>query len=1290
MAGSELTSKPQVLLGPSVLAEFRAQRLLAELQAQLPGLRGIAARQLVFVQGPAQAPDAQERLQALLGAAPAAFPAAQLRLLVVPRLGTVSPWSSKATDILRVCGFADIQRVEQGRLLLLDGVDQLPAAALPILHDRMTESLLPADADLSRLFAAQDRRPLREVPLLEGGQAALVQANQDWGLALSADEIDYLAAHFQGAGRNPTDAELMMFAQINSEHCRHKIFNASWTIDGEPHHDSLFAMLKRSFAATPEGVLSAYKDNAAVVQGPVAPRYLRHPDRRYAPVEEPIHLLMKVETHNHPTGISPEPGAATGAGGEIRDEAATGRAGRPKAGLCGFTVSNLNIPDFGQPWELALPHPARMATALQIMLEGPIGAAAYNNEFGRPNLCGYFRSYQAQMPDGAHIGYHKPIMIAGGMGNVRGGHVEKQVVEPGAKLIVLGGPAMLIGLGGGAASSMATGASDAELDFASVQRANPELERRCQEVIDCCAALGEYNPIVSIHDVGAGGISNALPEIIDADGRGGRVQLRDINSADASLSPMEIWCNESQERYVLAVRAEDTYKLEAMCARERCPMAIVGEATLVPQLQVQDALSDHQPVDLPMPVLLGKAPQMHRDVRRGERPLAALPAAAELPDVSELVQRVLHHPTVASKSFLITIGDRAVGGLTARDQMVGPWQVPVADYALTTASFDSYCGEAMAMGERPVLALKNAAASARMAVGEALTNLVAAGVNRLENVRLSANWMAAAGHGDEDARLFDAVKAVGAELCPALGLAIPVGKDSLSMRTVWQQDGEQHQQHSPMSLVISAFATTDDVRQARTPQLSDDPQSRLLLLDLAGGRQRLGGSILAQICSSFGEQVPDLDDAAAFKRVLEALGGLIADGRITACHDRSDGGLLVSLLEMAFAGCCGLQIDLSALGDDPLAAAFCEELGLVLQVPAASLDQVQAALGCAGATLTELGGVSGDGQISIAHGGSPWFSAPRQQLQRDWAETSYRMAALRDDPQCALEEFEGIGAAEQRLEVDLPFAFDGSRTPAISTARPKVAILREQGVNSHLEMAYAFDAAGFEPIDVHMSDVLGGKDDLRSYAGMVACGGFSYGDVLGAGQGWARSILFNPQARALFADFLADPGRFALGVCNGCQMFSTLSELIPGAEHWPRFVRNRSEQFEARYSQVQIPENNSVMLSGMAGARLPVVVAHGEGRAQFPDAGAIQALSEQQQITMRFVQGRDPAQRYPANPNGSPEGITGLSNADGRVTILMPHPERNIRATSNSWQPEGWAEFSPWIEMFRAARRWVG
>jgi phosphoribosylformylglycinamidine synthase len=1279
----------ELFLGGESLSSFRIERLLQRLKAQAPELTALRVLDFFMVAG--EGTD-KAILAGLLDAQSRPFPGADCAAYVVPRIGTLSPWSSKATDIARVCGLAGVERIERGRAYLFSGPKELPPALWAELHDPMTESVLHSAAGLSGVFAQQPARQLRSVELLAGGKTALENANCDWGLALSAQEIDYLADYFGEARRNPTDAELMMFAQINSEHCRHKIFNGSFTIDGEPQARTLFEMIKLSHAAAPQGVLSAYKDNAAVIAGNVAARMFPDSAHRYALHTEPVHILMKVETHNHPTGISPHPGAATGAGGEIRDEAATGRGARPKAGLCGFTVSNLRIPGFGQPWEQDLGKPANMASALSIMLDGPIGAAAYNNEFGRPNLNGYFRTYEARLPDGSLRGYHKPVMIAGGYGNIRAGHVEKLRVPAGARLIVLGGPAMLIGLGGGAASSMATGSSTAALDFASVQRANPELERRCQEVVDACWALGEANPILSIHDVGAGGISNALPELIHADGRGGTIHLRDIQCADPALSPMEIWCNEAQERYVLAVNADRLELVAAICARERCPYAVVGEARAEQRLLVDDG-GKAAPVDMPMPVLLGKSPRIQRNTKRAPARFGGFDHRAI--DLAEAAQRVLRLPAVAAKTFLISIGDRTVGGLTVRDQMVGPWQVPVADCAVTASGFESLTGEAMAMGERPLLALLDAPASGRMAVGEALTNIAAARIGQLGDVRLSANWMAAAGHGDEDARLYDTVRAVGEVLCPQLGLAIPVGKDSLSMRSVWRQDGEPRTQTAPLTLIVSAFAPVADVRAALTPQLrTDQGDTRLLLIDLGNGRNRLGGSALAQVYGAVGKYPPDLDDPQQLKHAFIQVQRLNAAGKVLAYHDRSDGGLFAALCEMAFAGHCGIDIVLDVLGDDPLAALFSEELGMLLQVRAADAEFIRVQLADGGLDVADIGAPSAKDRLVFRYRGRELYAAPRGQLHQLWAETSYRMAALRDDPDCALEEFESVGAADDPgLSVQLSFAVPppASRlSPPGAASRPRVAILREQGVNGHIEMAYAFHAAGFESVDVHMSDILEGRVALDGFSGLVACGGFSYGDVLGAGQGWAKSILFNARAREQFQTFLARPDRFALGVCNGCQMFAALKEIVPGAAHWPAFRRNRVEQFEARWTMVEVTPSRSLFFAGMAGSKLPVAVAHGEGRPEFAAAGDLGALRAGSQLALRFVDNRGAvAARYPQNPNGAAAGITGLCNEDGRITILMPHPERSVAGTVGSWWPQQWTDKTPWFQLFVNAREWV-
>ncbi|MGQ0700184.1 MAG: phosphoribosylformylglycinamidine synthase [Panacagrimonas sp.] len=1279
-----------VVTSAARLSSFRIARLIERLRPHAPELRSLLVQDFFLVEGEAE----PAALRRLLGDGPGSLPDGHGRLFVVPRLGTVSPWSSKATDIARVCGLGGVRRIELARVIVPGGVTQLPPAAWGELHDPMMESLLNSETELAHVFDTQPPRPLRRVPVLKGGRAALVKANRQWGLALSEEEIDYLVQHATNSKLDPSDAELMMFAQVNSEHCRHKIFNAEFTVDGAVQPLSLFQMIQESYKASPAGVLSAYKDNAAVIEGFTAMRWFPKSNRVWRAQVEPVGILMKVETHNHPTGISPYPGAATGAGGEIRDEAATGRGGKPKAGLCGFTVANLRIPDFVQPWEAKLPRPPHMASALAIMLDAPIGAAAYNNEFGRPNLAGYFRTFEAVTPDGRNRGYHKPIMIAGGYGNIRVSQVEKLEVVEGAKLVVLGGPAMLIGLGGGAASSMATGTSSADLDFASVQRANPELERRCQEVIDACWALGKTNPILSIHDVGAGGISNALPELVHADGRGGHFKLRDVLSADPALSPMEIWCNESQERYVLALSEPGVEVLRKLCERERCPMAVVGTATAARQLIVEDADATHA-VDMPMPVLLGKPPRMRRETRRVATtfpPLTMMEGLNTAPGFLEAVMRVLRHPAVASKQFLITIGDRTVGGLTVRDQMVGPWQVPVADCAVTATGFEATTGEAMSMGERPVLALLDGPASGRMAVGEAITNIAAARIAKLSDVRLSANWMAACGQFDEDARLFDTVRTVGAELCPQLGIAIPVGKDSLSMKSVWQADGVTHNQTAPLTVVISAFAPVSDVRLSLTPQLRTDlGDTALLLIDLGNARKRLGGSILTQVYGQIGDEAPDLDKPAQLKSAFDLVQGWNAAGKLLAYHDRSDGGLVATLCEMAFAGHCGLRVT----GLDA-AALFCEELGMVLQVRAADSAALLAEAKKAGLAAQRIGAPRADDRIVFAHEGRSLLAQSRTSLFRTWSEPSYRMARLRDNPDCADEEYKALGrASDPGLSVQLAVTPPPDPVPSAKTKGrrklPRVAVLREQGVNGQAEMAYAFHAAGFESVDVHMSDVLEGRVKLRDFQGLAACGGFSYGDVLGAGQGWAKTILFNARGRDEFQSFLADTAKFALGVCNGCQMFAALQELVPGAEHWPMFRRNRSEQFEARWTMVEILESKSILFSGMAGSRLPIAVAHGEGRAEFRSGSHLETMQSAGQIAMRFVdRAGDAATRYPANPNGSPAGITAVCNDDGRITALMPHPERTIHGLTGSWWPESsCGEKTPWFRMFENARAWV-
>jgi len=1289
------------LPGAPAYSRFRLDKFLEDLRDLRPGVTAVAARHMHFADLSRELDERELRLlKRLLRYGPSrevAFPEGAF-LLVVPRFGTISPWSSKATDIAHNCGLDAVRRLERGiawQIVARRPLDpeELHQLAAP-LHDRMTESVVLRSDDAERLFERHAPAPLGLVDALGGGRAALAAANGALGLALSDDEIDYLLSHYQGAGRNPTDAELMMFAQANSEHCRHKIFNASWIINGEAKPKSLFAMIRNTHEKSPGGVLSAYRDNAAVMEGWVAERFFPAPgNARYDFVEEPVHILIKVETHNHPTAISPFPGAATGAGGEIRDEGATGLGAKPKAGLAGFSVSNLRIPGFEQPWELGGPgYPGRIATPLEIMRDGPIGAAAFNNEFGRPNLAGYFRTYE-QLVDGVVRGYHKPIMIAGGLGNVRAPHVEKGEVSPGAKLVVLGGPAMLIGLGGGAASSMSSGESTEDLDFASVQRGNPEIQRRAQEVIDRCWAMGDDNPIMLIHDVGAGGLSNALPEVIDHSRLGGRIELRDVPNDEPGMSPMAIWCNEAQERYVLAIAAGRLEEFAAICARERCPWAMVGETTQQRRLLVSDRLFGNTPVDMPVEVLLGKPPRMTRVAERVQGRGDELPRDI---DLREAALRVLRLPAVADKTFLVTIGDRSVGGLTARDQMVGPWQVPVADVAVTTSGYRGDTGEAMAMGERTPLAVLDGPASGRMAVGEAITNIAAAAIPSLGHVRLSANWMAACGEAGEDAALFDTVRAVGEELCPSLGVAIPVGKDSLSMRTRWETSEGERAVIAPLSLIVSAFAPVEDVRRTLTPQLRlDAGDTVLLLVDLGAGRNRLGGSALAQVYGRTGTRPPDLDDPSRLAAFFAAIQDLNAAGHLLAYHDRSDGGLFATLVEMAFAGHCGLEIDIASLRGEPHAVLFCEELGAVIQLRGHSLEDVRGALATAGLAdcVAVVGRPTGDDRVRIMQGDRVLLDEARRDLRDAWSQTSYRMQALRDHPDCAREEHAArLDDDDPGLYADLSFdPGEDIAAPFVGRgARPRIAVLREQGVNSQVEMAAAFHHAGFEAVDVHMSDLLAGRRTLDEFRGLVACGGFSYGDVLGAGEGWAKSILFNPRARDLFEAYFTRPDTFALGVCNGCQMMSALKEIIPGAALWPRFVRNRSEQFEARFGLVRIDESGSALTAGMVGSVTPIVVSHGEGRAEFRDREHESACLQARLVWLRYLdnQGRV-ATSYPANPNGSPDGIAGLTSADGRVTIAMPHPERVFRSVQHSWRPGSWGEDSPWMRLFRNARAWV-
>ena len=1292
---------PEVLTlrGRNALSEFRLKKLSQALKRTAPAVTAITAEYWHFaaLKVSLQPPQRKvlERILAY-GPAPADVSETGRLILVVPRLGTISPWASKATDIAHSCGLESVERIERGVAYYistrnggpLDSAQQ--AALLPLIHDRMTETVLESLEAAAQLFQHFAPQPLTTIDLLSGGHEALERANREMGLALSDDEIDYLLENFRRMARNPTDVELMMFAQANSEHCRHKIFNADWIVDGDKKTRSLFGMIRHTHAMHPSGTVVAYADNASVIEGAEIDRFFPDRSGTYRYSLEKTHTLMKVETHNHPTAISPFAGASTGSGGEIRDEGATGRGSKPKAGLTGYSVSHLRIPGFEQPWEKnVIGKPERIASALQIMLEGPIGGASFNNEFGRPNLCGYFRTFE-QSVDGEVRGYHKPIMLAGGVGSIPAEQSFKSDVPAGALLVQIGGPGMLIGLGGGAASSMNTGSNIADLDFDSVQRGNAEIQRRAQEVIDRCVALGKANPILSIHDVGAGGLSNALPELVYGAGRGGHINLRDIPSEEPGMTPAQVWCNESQERYVMAIAQEHFAIFRAICERERCPFAVVGSASDDGWLKVDDPKFSNHPVDMQLEVVLGKPPKMTRDVKRRTR----VPPALDLSAIKlrEAVLRVLRFPAVANKTFLISIGDRTVGGLCSRDPFVGPWQAPVADVAVTLMGFSTYRGEAFAMGERTPLAVFNGPASGRMAVGEALTNIAAAPIEKIGDVKLSANWMAAAGYPGEDAILFDTVEAVAMELCPQLGISIPVGKDSMSMRTAWQDGKKNREVIAPLSLIVSAFAPCVDARRTLTPQLQPrDRDSVLVLIDLGAGRNRMGGSVLAQVYGQAGGNAPDVDSADRLKAFFETIQKLNKQGVILAYHDRSDGGLLVTVAEMMFASHIGVTIDVEG---EAMSALFNEELGAVLQVRSDKFDAVKNAFKAAGlfAPFHRLGVLNRSGRLVVRAKGKEIFSESGVTLQRAWSETTYHLQRLRDNAECAQQEFDRIlDVADPGLHARLTFdpAQDIAAPFIAKGVRPKIAILREQGVNGQIEMAAAFDRAGFESVDVHMTDIITGRIALAGFKGFVACGGFSYGDVLGAGEGWAKSILFNARAREQFGLFFQRGDAFALGVCNGCQMMSNLHELIPGTEHWPHFVRNRSEQFEARVAMVEVPRSPSLFFEGMAGSRMPIAVAHGEGFAEFRDAAQMSAARKL--VALRFVDNSGQAtERYPLNPNGSPEGISGLTTVDGRFTIIMPHPERVFRSIQNSWRPDAWKEDGAWMRMFRNARRWIG
>ncbi|HEX4480324.1 MAG TPA: phosphoribosylformylglycinamidine synthase [Rudaea sp.] len=1285
--------------GLPALSAFRLERINREFHRLELRSKLVAAWNVYFVEVEPNAVLDRERLCDVLRANPSEAKPADL--WAVPRLGTISPWSSKATDILRGCNFP-VKRAEHGVAYVIEKLPSADSAAwqklVATLHDPMTQSVLASLDQADTLFATGAPSPLVRIELGDDAVTALSDANRRLGLALAPDEIEYLAARYGELKRDPSDAELMMFAQANSEHCRHKVFNADWTIDGAPQDKSLFAMIKNTHAVSPQHTLSAYSDNAAVIEGNTGARFFADAQSgKFSAVKEEIPFAIKVETHNHPTAISPFPGASTGAGGEIRDEGATGRGGKPKAGLTGFTTSYLRIPDMPRPWEKDRPLPPRMATAFEIMRDGPIGAAAFNNEFGRPCLGGYFRTFEAECGESTvRRGYDKPIMIAGGLANLRAPDVIKRHLQAGDAVIVLGGPAMLIGLGGGAASSVAGGDSSAELDFASVQRDNAEMERRCQQVIDACWARGEHNPIVSVHDVGAGGLSNAIPELLNDSGVGGAIELRKIPSADPQLSPMQIWCNEAQERYVVGLRPDDVAEFQAACVRERCPFAVVGVVTAERKLLLSDSQfpnSDarHFAIDLPMDVLFGKPPKMHRNTQRKTKRMDLVPDLDGIL-LEAAMKRVLRQPAVGSKSFLITIGDRTIGGLCSRDPMVGPWQVPVADCAVTLSDFEGYAGEAMAMGERTPLAVLSAPASARMAVGEAITNLASAAIGDIGEIKLSANWMAAVSAPGEDAKLFDAVQAVGMQLCPQLNISIPVGKDSLSMQTVWQQDGRAHKTVAPVSLIVTAFARTTDARKALTPQLRvDQGETELWLIDLGAGRNRLGGSALAQVYNRGGGLPPDIDEPESLKHFFAAIQEANAKNLLLAYHDRADGGAIVTLIEMAFAGHCGIDIELSGWADNTLSALFSEELGAVVQIRKQNRDAFLSLL--ENHEIKSLAHFCGNPhqrkRVKLWLNDESMARWPWSDLMKAWSETSHAMQTRRDNPQTADSEYKWRCDDDDR-GITPRLLFNPSDDIAASHvalgSRQKIAILRDQGVNGQVEMAAAFTRAGFDAHDVHMTDLQSGRYKLNDFAGFAACGGFSYGDVLGAGRGWATSILFNPKLRDQFQAFFEDPTKFALGVCNGCQMMAALKDIIPGAERWPSFERNVSEQYEARLATLEIAESPSIFFAGMAGSYIPVAVAHGEGRAVFNERGDVKKVG----VAARFVdnEGRV-TESYPLNPNGSPKGIAGLTAANGRVTVMMPHPERVFRSAQMSWAPKEWGEDSPWMRMFRNARVWA-
>jgi len=1269
--------------GINALGAFKTKSLQVKLTQAQPGLSLLGAEYIHFTDLNADLDEGKsEQLTQLLSyEEPLNIDNAISSVIIIPRLGTISPWSSKATDIMHLCDITQINRIERAVVYHFDEKIVNHSEVLSCVMDKMTESELADIDNAHAIFDHFEPRPFSSVDILSQGKSALEKTNIELGLALSDGEIDYLVESFIKLERNPTDIELMMFAQANSEHCRHKIFNADWTIDNTEQAKSLFSMIRNTYHKHPEGLLSVYSDNSAVMAGFDGERFYADKDGKYVSSNEHRAILMKVETHNHPTAIAPHPGAATGSGGEIRDEGATGQGSKPKVGLCGFSVSNLKINNATQPWEVEHGKPSQIVSALDIMIEGPIGAAAFNNEFGRPNTLGYFRSYEQQTPDGDVRGYHKPIMLAGGLGHIQEQHIKKGEIPVGSKIIVLGGPAMLIGLGGGAASSIKSGEQSEDLDFASVQRANPEMERRAQEVIDRCANLADDNPIISIHDIGAGGLSNGLPELVNDSGRGGRFELRNIPNDDKQMSPLEVWCNESQERYVLAIAPSSLDLFSDICTRERAPFAVLGESTKEQELVLSDELFSDTPINMPMSVLLGNPPKTSINAITQEINLNALDTSAIKLD--DAINRILQLPTVASKNFLITIGDRSVTGMVARDQFIGPWQVPVADCAISISDYVGFKGEIMSLGERTPLALCDANSAARMTIGEALTNMLSGYVEDIHDISLSANWMSASGHPGEDSKLFEAVKAVGMDLCPELGLTVPVGKDSMSMKSSWTDDGVDKSVTSPLSLIITAFSKTSDVRAQKTPLLDTDSDSELLLIDLGFDQNRMGGSCLAQVYNQIGNIAPNLDDSSLFKKFFTVINQLNKANLISAYHDRSDGGVITTILEMAFASHCGLDIETNA----SIEALFNEELGCVIQVSNANKSKVVAALAEAGLAdcTSTIATINDSDTINITSNGKQIYSQSRAELHTLWSSTSYEIAKLRDNPDCAQQEFDNISQTTDGIKTDLSFDIDHSIiTPYIKTnVKPKIAILREQGVNGQVEMGAAFDKAQFDAVDVHMSDILSGRISLEEFKGLVACGGFSYGDVLGAGRGWASSILYNARAKDQFETFFNREDSFALGVCNGCQMMSNLRDIVPGSQNWPSFSRNVSEQFEARFSSVKIGKSHSIFLNDMQDSIMPIAIAHGEGKASFSGNSI-------NNIALQYVDHQgNTTQSYPHNPNGSEQGVAGVTNDSGRVTIMMPHPERVFRAVQNSHHSKDWNERSPWMRMFENARAWI-